>query len=150
MSVGAVVLSVSASDNCTGSSLGLITHARPLHRHWRDWVIVVAAALDGAWMLFDGVHALVVGDYVTPRSGPHAGQLGPWSKVVSWLGIKPRSTRMKATFVAFGLAFLATSAAFAVGRDWAARALMVLAASTLWYLPVGSSISLLLLVLLCY
>jgi len=37
------------------------------------------AAVEAGWMLFDGSRALIVGDYVTAKSGPYAGQLGPWT-----------------------------------------------------------------------
>ena len=55
-----------------------------------------------AYMAFDGVRALVVGSYITPRSGEHAGQLGPWARVVRAVGIPPESTGMKAAFVVLG------------------------------------------------
>jgi hypothetical protein len=43
---------------------------------------------------YDGSRALIVGDYVTPKSGAYAGQLGPWAKLVAAVGIEPRSTVM--------------------------------------------------------
>lgn len=60
-----------------------------------DWLRLLAVALaliESGWMAFDGMRALLVGDYVTPRSGPYAGQLGPWARLVSAVGIEPRST----------------------------------------------------------
>ncbi len=53
---------------------------------------MLLAALEAGWMMFDGMRALIVGDYVTPKKGPYAGQLGPWSKLVSAIGLAPRST----------------------------------------------------------
>ena len=44
--------------------------------HWAGGIVVL--------------FALVKGDYVTPKSGPYAGQLGPWSNVVS--ASNPRAT----------------------------------------------------------
>lgn len=61
-------------------------------------MIAALALFEAGWMAFDGVRALATGDYVTPSSGPYAGQLGPWSQVVSAVGIPPRSTAMKAIF----------------------------------------------------
>jgi hypothetical protein len=57
-------------------------------------LLIVLAVIEGGWMTFDGTRALTVGDYVTPRSGAHAGQLGPWHHVVSAVGVAPRSTLM--------------------------------------------------------
>jgi len=47
------------------------------------WVVIVLALVEAGWLAFDGTRALVVGDFLTPTSGTHAGQLGPWSKVVA-------------------------------------------------------------------
>lgn len=105
-------------------------------------VIVVALALIvGSWMAFDGTRALTVGDYVTPRTGPYAGQLGPWHYVVEKVGIDPRSTAMKIIFVVFGVAWLVTAVAFARRAAWARPALMTIAVFSLWYLPVGTACS---------
>ncbi len=96
-------------------------------------------------MTFDGVRALIVGDYLTPATGPFAGQLGPWSHVVSAVGIAPRSSMMKVVFVTFGVAWLGATAAFLLRKRRSASALAVLAIATLWYLPVGTLISVLIL-----
>jgi hypothetical protein len=37
-------------------------------------VILAVAFLIGGWLGFDGSRALIVGDYVSSRSGPWAGQ----------------------------------------------------------------------------
>ena len=34
--------------------------------------------------------ALIAGDYVTPSKGQYAGQLGPWARLVSAVGLEPR------------------------------------------------------------
>jgi hypothetical protein len=105
------------------------------------WVRVALVALglvEGAWMTFDGTRALTVGDYVTPSSGAHAGQLGPWSRVVSTVGIPPRSTVMKLIFVVYGLSWLIIALGLAFGSGWALPAMLIAALATLWYLPVGT------------
>src|SRR5215217_6792065 len=99
-------------------------------------------------MFFDGVRALVVGSYLTPRGGDHAGELGPWSRAVAAIGIPPESTGMKAVFVALGLLWLALAAALALGGSWAWPVGIVLAVGTLWYLVPGTVLSVLVLVLL--
>ena len=89
-------------------------------------------------MTFDGTRALIVGDYITPRGGPHVGELGPWHYVVERLGIPPRSTAMKVIFVAFGVSWLVIAAALVLRLPWAPTAALVAAILTLWYLPVGT------------
>lgn len=99
-------------------------------------------------MALDGFRALIIGDYITPVSGRFAGQLGPWSAIVATVGIPPRSTAMKGIFAGYGLTWLAISAAYAVGARWAWPAMLLAAALSLWYLPLGTLFSLLLIALL--
>jgi len=101
--------------------------------------IIVLALMEGLWMGFDGTRALTVGDYVTPRSGARAGELGPWHYIVESVGIAPRSTSMKIVFVAFGLAWLIIAAALVRRVPWAVNAALIGAVLTLWYLPVGTA-----------
>jgi hypothetical protein len=110
---------------------------------WSGWLVVVLAVAGGSWLLFDGSRALVVGDYVTPRSGEHAGRLGPWAGVVSAVGIEPRSTAMKAVHVVLGLAWLVAAAGYATGTTWAGWSVAACAVASLWYLPIGTALALL-------
>lgn len=109
--------------------------------HWLGWIVIVLALVEGGWFAFDGAHAFARGDYVTPRSGPYAGQLGPWSKLVEKVGIPPRSTLMKAIHVGLGAAWLVALVAFALGQAWAWKAMLACAVAGLWYLPFGTLLS---------
>ncbi len=103
---------------------------------------VAFVVMDAGYMVVDGARALVAGDYFTPSSGEHAGELGPWARLVSGLGIDPRSTGMKAFFVVYGLIWLAVAVAFALGSaSWAWWAMLALATGSLWYLTVGTVLS---------
>lgn len=112
------------------------------------WVVTGLAGVEAGWMVFDGGRALVVGDYVTPGSGEHAGELGPWSRVAEAVGIAPRSTAMKLIFVGYGSVWLIVAGAFARGRRWAGPAMAAAAAGSLWYLPIGTAASVVQLALL--
>ena len=111
-------------------------------------LILVLALLSGGWLAFDGAHALMTGDYVTPSSGRFAGQLGPWSQLVSAVGIEPRSTLMMSIHVGLGMVWLVAIAAFVLGRPWAWAAMLTCAALGLWYLPFGTLLSVIQIVLL--
>lgn len=115
---------------------------------WLRWVVLALAFIEGGWLAFDGGRALVVGDYVTPKSGPHAGRLGPWAKLVSALGIAPRSILMKAIHFTLGLVWLAVMLCFALGLPWAWTGMFVCAVLGLWYLPFGTLLSVVQIVLL--
>ncbi|MEK7728765.1 MAG: hypothetical protein AAB354_10160 [candidate division KSB1 bacterium] len=112
------------------------------------WLIVVLALTEAGWMAFDGVRALIVGDYVTPKNGEYAGQLGPWAKIVSAIGIAPRSTLMKTIFVLYGVAWLMIIVAFTRDASWATAAMLLAALGSLWYLWVGTMTSAIIVVLM--
>lgn len=116
--------------------------------HWIGWIVVLLALLEGGWLAFDGGHALVTGDYVTPQSGRHAGQLGPWSKVVAAVGIEPRSTLMKWIHAGLGTVWVVLIVCFILRLPWAWTAMLVCAVAGLWYLPFGTLLSVLQIVLL--
>ncbi len=106
------------------------------------WVIVVLAFVVAGWLAFDGAHALISGDYVTPKSGPYAGQLGPWSKVFAAMGLDPRSLLIKCLHLFVGGAWLAAISSFVFRLRGAWVAMLICAVAGLWYLPFGTIISL--------
>lgn len=116
--------------------------------HWTGWIIVALVIFNAGWMAFDGARALIVGDYVTPKTGQYAGQLGPWSKVVEAVGIKPRSALMKTIFVVYGVAYLIAMVGFVLKASWAWWAMVITAALGLWYLPFGTLINIIVIFLL--
>jgi len=98
-------------------------------------------------MALDGVRALVTGRYITP-GGDRAGELGPWSRLVTAVGVAPESAVMKAVFVGLGLLWLLLAVGLAVQAGWAWPFGLVLSVATLWYLGPGTVLSVLGLVLL--
>jgi hypothetical protein len=116
--------------------------------HRLGWVVLVLAFIEAGWLAFDGGRALVVGDYVTPTSGQYAGELGPWANVVSAIGIDPRSTLMKSIHVGLGTAWLAVIVCFALRMPWAWSGMLVCAVLGLWYLPFGTLLGVIQIVLL--
>ena len=116
--------------------------------NWKDWAIIILVGFTAGWMLFDGSRALITGEYVTPKRGEYAGQLGPWSNLVEAVGIEPRSTLMKLIFVGYGLSALIVVVCFALGVTWAHLALIVVCILGLWFLPIGTITNFIVLVLL--
>ena len=116
--------------------------------HWTAWLVAGLVILDAGWMAFDGSRALLVGDYVTPRTGRHAGRLGPWAKVVEGVGIQPRSTLMKWIFVVYGVGYLLAMLAFVADVQGAWWGVLVAAVLGLWYLPFGTLTNVVVIVLI--
>jgi hypothetical protein len=107
------------------------------------WTAALLAAAAAGWMVFDGVRALTVGDYVTVD-----GELGPWAEVVDAVGIDPRSTAMKLFFVLYGAGWLGAVVAYAREARRSRVAMAAFAAGSLWYLVLGTVSSVVQLVLL--
>lgn len=92
-------------------------------------------------MLVDGILALITGSYFAP-----GGQIGPWAGVVSAAGIAPFSTGMKVAFAGLGAAYILSAAAYALYMRRSSIYLAAVAILTLWYLPLGTILSLVVLV----
>ena len=93
------------------------------------------------WLTFDGAHALITGDFVTPGSGAYAGQLRPWTVIPRAFGLDPRSVGVKLFFLIFGVTYVAALAVFVLRRAGSWLLLVACTAIALLYLPVGTLLS---------
>ena len=109
--------------------------------HWIGWIVVLLAIVESGWFTYDGAHALITGDYVTPESGDYAGQLGPWSKLVEAIGLEPRSTLVFVGHLILGIVGLCTTACFVLRVSWARTGMLLVALLGMWYLPFGTLLS---------
>ena len=107
-------------------------------RPWTGWIVVALATFVAGWLVFDHMHGVLTGDYVTPNSGAHAGQLGPWPKLPEALGIDHRSQGMMAFHISFGTAWPVTVLGFVWGKTWGERAVWIFAVAGMWNAPVGT------------
>src|SRR5688572_31086885 len=96
------------------------------------WVIVFFALMNAGYMAFDGAKAHITGDYLRPKSGEYAGQLGPWTKIVEKLGIDPMSSFMKTIFLLFGIAGIIITMGFALDTSWGWKAMLIFNICSLW------------------
>ncbi|MDP8927509.1 MAG: hypothetical protein M3O70_02755 [Actinomycetota bacterium] len=112
------------------------------------YLITALAAVQGAYMIVDGARAIFVGNYITPSSGQHAGQLGPWASLVEALGLSPDMLGVKLAFVVLGLAWLTAGIAVAIPISWGWTTMLVVAVASLWYAIPGTLISITVLALL--
>ena len=93
--------------------------------------------LQGAYMLFDGVHGVLTREYFEPYH-----RLGPWTAIVAAAGIAPLSMTMRIAFIVLGAAYILAAAGYlsTSGKSW--KPLAAVAILTLWYAPVGTLLSL--------
>lgn len=111
------------------------------------WIIVAIAAINFGYMLVDGARALIVGDYFRPSSGEYAGKLGPWTGLVSKLGLDPEGATMRSVFLIFGLIGLSLTIAFAFGRV-PPQVMLAACLLSIWNLYVGTMASVVMIALL--
>ena len=112
------------------------------------WVIVFFALINAGYMTYDGARALITGDYLRPTTGEYAGQLGPWSKLVSFIGIDPESAFMKSVFLVLGIVSLFITVCFILDYPWAGNAMLIINICTLWNLILGTASSIIQIILL--
>src|SRR5215467_11968692 len=87
----------------------------------------------GGWMLADGIYVLMRGKYMGPQKP------GPWSLLFLKLGINPFG--LGPLFIAFGVLWLIFLIGLLAGQTWGWYGTLVMAIASLWYLPVGTSMS---------
>jgi hypothetical protein len=104
--------------------------------HKLDAVLLAVAV--GGWMLVDGVHCLLRGKYIGPDKP------GPWSIPFIAIGINP--FRLAPLFIVLGVCWLValvcllTAPPNLVPAAWIIS--LMVAVASLWYLPVGTVLSL--------
>ena len=95
----------------------------------------------GGFQIIDGVHVLRTGTYIGPPTP------GPWRHVVSAVGLDPFA--MGPVFITLGSAWLLATGWLLVTSSTAAWwTCLAVAVLTLWYLPVGTVLSVVFLLLL--
>lgn len=103
-------------------------------------LVTFLAFLNGAFMLLDGIFVLLKGKYIGPEKP------GPWANLFYKLGVDV--FKLGPLFIVFGLLWLTWLYAFWTQQPWAYRFGVLVSIFTLWYLPVGTFISIVVLVLL--
>jgi hypothetical protein len=101
--------------------------------------LMSVSALQGGYMLFDGIHKLHTGSYFGNR-------LGPWANLVSIFGIDPNA--IAPVFIALGALWLVGGVAFLLKLRWSRLFLIALSVISLAYLVFGTVLSVISLVLL--
>jgi hypothetical protein len=104
------------------------------------YLVIGLALINGLWMLIDGIYVLASGKYIGPEKP------GPWASLVSMTGVDV--FKLGPLFVLFGVAWLVFAGAFFSGSAWAKSVGLILSVLTLWYLPFGTLISIIVLIIL--
>jgi len=103
-------------------------------------LISLLGFINGGYMLLDGIFAMVKGKYIGPEKP------GPWATLFDKLDINV--FKLGPLFIVFGLAWLLFIVALWTGQSWAYGLGLLVAVLTLWYLPVGTLLSVIVLIIL--
>jgi hypothetical protein len=103
-------------------------------------IVSIIALVIGGWMIFDGIYVLITGKYFGPEKP------GPWSDLVSFFGVNPFDLGI--LFITLGVLWLSFLVGVLLKKAWAWFGAVFTAVATLWYLPVGTVLSLIYIALL--
>lgn len=104
------------------------------------YLVIVFGVINGLWMLIDGIYVLANGKYIGPEKP------GPWASLIALSGIDV--FKLGPVFILFGVTWLVFAGAFFSGSASARSLGLILSVLTLWYLPFGTLISIIVLVIL--
>lgn len=104
------------------------------------FIIIILAIITGGFMLIDGIHVLLKGKYIGPP------EPGPWASL--FYKMKVNVFKLGPLFIAFGLVWLVFASGIWMQRSWSFPLGIAISILTLWYLPVGTLISIAVLILL--
>lgn len=107
---------------------------RPRH------VLVVIALIFGSWLVVDAMTAIATGSYTSLSTG------GQWMRVLRWTNIEPVS--FAPGVLSLGMLWLISAIAAALRHSWWRGFFGTTAAMSLWYLPIGSFLSMISLVVI--
>jgi hypothetical protein len=93
-------------------------------------------------MLLDGIYVIMKGKYLGPEKP------GPWANLFYKLNIDV--FRLGPLFVFFGLFWLCWLYGLWSGQNWTYSFGIIISILTLWYLPIGTILSALLLIILIF
>ncbi len=106
------------------------------------YFVIGVSLLNGMWMLIDGIYVIANGKYIGPEKP------GPWASLLSLTGVDV--FKLGPLFALFGVAWLVFGVGSWTDSGWARSFGIALSIATLWYLPVGTLISIVVLAALVF
>jgi len=106
------------------------------------YVVFALSSINGLWMLVDGIYVIANGKYIGPEKP------GPWASLISITGVDV--FKLGPAFALFGVVWLVFVGAFFADASWAKGLGIVLSVLTLWYLPFGTLVSIVVLIALIF
>ncbi len=105
-------------------------------------LITILAILNGGYMLLDGIYVLLKGKYIGSE------RPGPWSLLFEKLNIDV--FKLGPLFITFGILWLIWIYGLWANQQWTFTFGILISVLTLWYLPIGTLISLIIVGILIF
>ena len=105
-------------------------------------LIAILGLLNGGYMLLVGIYVMLKGKYIGPEKP------GPWANL--FYKLKIDVFNLGPLFIAFGLLWLFWLYCFLTNQGWTYTLGIIISILTLWYLPVGTIFSLIILLTLLF
>jgi hypothetical protein len=102
--------------------------------------ITLLGLLNSGFMLLDGIFVTIKGKYIGPEKP------GPWAEIFYKLHIDV--FKLGWLFILFGLLWLIWIFALWTNKDWTYSYGLLISILTLWYLPIGTLFSIIVLTIL--
>lgn len=105
-------------------------------------LITILGLLNGGYMLIDGIYVMNKGKFIGPEKP------GPWSNLFYKLQIDV--FKLGPLFIGFGLLWLIFLYGLWTNQHWTYLYGFIISILTLWYLPVGTLFSIIIIVILIF
>ena len=105
-------------------------------------LVSILSFLNGAYMLVDGIFVLIKGKYIGPPKP------GPWANLFYRFNIDV--FKLGPLFIIFGLLWLFWLYSLLTHQNWTYYFGIVLSILTVWYLPLGTLFSIIILAVLLF
>ncbi|WP_412476238.1 hypothetical protein [Flavobacterium sp. TBRC 19031] len=105
-------------------------------------VITFLGLLNGVYMLLDGIFVIITGKYIGPEKP------GPWAEFFYKMNVNV--FKLGWLFILYGLLWLVWLYALWTNKEWAYHFGLFISLISLWYLPLGTSTSIIIFVTLLF
>ncbi len=103
-------------------------------------ILTILAFANGVFMTFDGFHVMIKGKYIGPEKP------GPWAGV--FYRLKINVFKLGPLFIVLGLGWITLIYGLWGNQDWTFNFGVIISILTLWYIKVGTFVSIITVALL--
>lgn len=105
-------------------------------------LVIILSVIMGGFMLIDGIYVMVRGKYIGPPKP------GPWAEVFYKFDVNV--FKLGPMFIIYGIMWLAFMVGVLTNQSWAFTFGIIVSIASLWYIPVGTLLSIAVLFILIF